>query len=81
MEYAVQRCCATPVFLEQYNTSTDVVLEKLGAEVLEIKEFNCCGYPLKNINLKAYLLASGRNMSLAQKEGLDILTFCNCLFK
>jgi len=81
MEFAVQRCCTTPVFLPQYDTSTDAVLKKLGADILEIKEFNCCGYPLKNINFKAHLLASGRNMSLAQKRGLDILTFCNCCYE
>lgn len=80
MEFAVQRCCTTPVFLQQYNASTDVVLKKLGAEILDIKEFNCCGYPLKNINLKAHLLASGRNMSLAESRGLDIITFCNCCY-
>ena len=80
MKFAVQRCCTTPAFLPQYDMSIDVVLDKLGVDTLDIKEFNCCGYPLKNINLKAYLLASGRNMSLAQKHGTDIITFCNCCY-
>ena len=80
MKFAVQRCCTTPVFLKQYELSTDAVLEKLEVEFLDIKEFNCCGYPLKNINFKAYLLASARNLALAEKENLDILTFCNCCY-
>ena len=74
------RCCTTPIFLKQYETSTDAVLKNLGVELIDIKEFNCCGYPLKNINFKAYILASSRNLSLAEKENLDIMTFCNCCY-
>jgi heterodisulfide reductase subunit B len=49
-------------------------------EFVDIKEFNCCGYPLKNIDYKAHILCSTRNLALAEREGLDILTFCNCCF-
>lgn len=80
MKFAVQNCCTTPVFLPQYNQSIDVVMEELGIQAVKIKEFNCCGYPLKNINLNAHLLASGRNLSLAQSRGLDVVTLCNCCY-
>ncbi|MBW1842164.1 MAG: CoB--CoM heterodisulfide reductase iron-sulfur subunit B family protein [Deltaproteobacteria bacterium] len=80
MRIALLRCCTTPIFLKQYETSTDAVLTKLRVELVDIKEFNCCGYPLKNINFMAYVLASARNLSLAEKEDLDILTFCNCCY-
>ena len=65
MKFAVQRCCVTSVFLKQYEMSTNAVLKKLGVEFVDIREFNCCGYPLKNIDAKAYLLASARNLALA----------------
>ena len=65
------------VFLEQYESSTDAVLSRLGVEFVEEKAFNCCGYPLKNTNFKAYLLSSARNLALAEKRNLNILTFCN----
>ncbi len=74
---AMQRCCTTPVMLRQYETSTDAVLRALGAEPVDLEGFGCCGYPLKNFNLEAYLFSSAKNMSLAEKEGLDVLTFCN----
>jgi heterodisulfide reductase subunit B len=45
MKYALLRCCTTPIYLEQYESSTDAVLGKLGVEFVDIKEFNCCGYP------------------------------------
>ena len=80
MKYAIQRCCTTPVVLKQYETSTNAVLKHLGVEFVDIKEFNCCGYPLKNIDNKAHMLCSARNLALAERENLDILTFCNCCF-
>jgi heterodisulfide reductase subunit B len=55
-------------------------LRKLGVSFQDIKEFNCCGYPLKNIDAGAYTLAAARNLALAEKKGVDILTFCNCCF-
>lgn len=80
MRYALQRCCTTPVFLNQYETSTDAVLTKLGIVLVDIKEFNCCGYPLKNTSFKAHILSSSRNLALAGREELAILTFCNCCY-
>ena len=80
MNFALFRCCPTSIFLKQYETSTDAVLRKLGLQFKDIKEFNCCGYPLKNIDAKAYALAGARNLALAEKHGVNILTFCNCCF-
>ncbi len=80
MNFALFRCCPTSIFLKQYESSTDAVLRKLGVQFKDIKEFNCCGYPLKNIDAKAYLLAGARNLALAEKNNAHILTFCNCCF-
>jgi heterodisulfide reductase subunit B len=80
MKIALLRCCTTPIFLKQYETSTDAVLKKLQVELVDIKDFNCCGYPFKNFNFMAYVLASARNLSLAEKKNLDIMTFCNCCY-
>jgi heterodisulfide reductase subunit B len=80
MNFAIQRCCTTPIFLKQYETSTEATLKKLGVGIVDIKEFNCCGYPIKSLNLNAYILCSARNMSLAESMNLDILTFCNCCY-
>ncbi len=79
MKLALQRCCTTPIFLKQYETSTNAVLEKLGIQLTD-KALNCCGYPLKNYNHKAYVLASARNLSIAEKRKVDIMTFCNCCY-
>ncbi len=80
MQFALFRCCPTSVFAEQYESSTDAVLTKLGVGVVNVPEFNCCGYPLKNYDFKAYLLSSARNLCLAEKRNLNILTLCNCCY-
>ena len=77
---ALFRCCMTSMGLSQYETSSDAVLGELGIEFAEMKEFNCCGYPLRNLNFKAYLLSSARNLALAERAGLDLLTVCNCCY-
>jgi len=81
MDFALQRCCVTPVYLKPYNASTDAVLKALDIGFVDIKEFNCCGYPLKDVDLKAQVLASARNLSLAEKRDLDIMTLCNCCYE
>ncbi len=80
MKLALFRCCVTSIFLKQYETSTDAVLKALGVEAEDIREFNCCGYPLKNLSYEGYLLSSARNLSLAEKGQKDILTLCNCCY-
>jgi len=80
MNFAIQRCCTTPVFLKQYEDSTDAVFNKLGINTVDIEEFNCCGYPLKNYNFKAYVLSATRNIALAEKRNMNILTICNCCY-
>jgi heterodisulfide reductase subunit B len=80
MKYALLRCCTTAIYLDQYESSTDAVLSKLGVEFVDIQEFNCCGYPLKNSNYQAYVLSSARNLALAEKRDLHMMTFCNCCY-
>ena len=80
MEFALLRCCVTTASLKQYELSTDAVLGRLGVDLVEIKEFNCCGYPLKNVNFQAHALLSARNLSLAEKRNLNITSLCNCCY-
>ena len=80
MSFAIFRCCPTSIFLKQYETATDAVLQKLGIDFVDVKEFNCCGYPLKNINFKSFVMSSARNLSLAASRGSNIVTLCSCCY-
>lgn len=80
MKYAFFQGCNIPIRIQQYAQSTEAVLNKFGIELEVVPDFNCCGYPARNVDEKAYLLPSLRNMALAEKMDLDILVICNCCF-
>jgi heterodisulfide reductase subunit B len=79
-KYALFIGCNIPAKVQQYETSARAVLKKLDIAVTDIKEFNCCGYPMKNTDQTAWLLSAARNIALAEKKDLDILTLCQCCF-
>lgn len=80
MKYAFFQGCNIPARIEQYADSTRAVMQKFGVELVELREFNCCGYPVRNVDEKSYILPSVRNLAIAEKEGLDIIVICNCCF-
>jgi heterodisulfide reductase subunit B len=80
MKFALFLGCTIPARLPQYEASSRAVLDKLGVEVVDIKEFSCCGYPLRNSDLQAAILAAARNLALAERQGLPIVVLCKCGF-
>jgi len=80
MKYAFFLGCNIPARLKQYESSSRAILERLGVELVDIKDFNCCGYPLRNIDFKASVLSATRNLALAEKENLNMIVLCKCGF-
>jgi len=80
MTYAMFRCCVTANHVPEFDGATDALLSRLGVDVGEIRAFGCCGYPLKNLDLTASLVASARNLALAERAGRTILTACACCY-
>jgi heterodisulfide reductase subunit B len=80
MKFALFLGCTIPARLPQYEASSRAVLDKLGVEVVDIREFSCCGYPLRNSDLQAAILAAARNLALAERQGLPIVVLCKCGF-
>jgi heterodisulfide reductase subunit B len=78
MKFAIFLGCNIPVRLKQYEMASRAVLKELGVSLADIPEFNCCGYPLRNIDLKAFVLSSARNLALAEKKNLNLLALCKC---
>jgi heterodisulfide reductase subunit B len=72
--------CVIPYRLASYETSARKVLKKLDVELVEMPEFNCCGFPMDPINHDLMLTLAARNLCLAEKQNLDILTLCNGCF-
>ena len=80
MKYALFLGCNIPARVQQYEASARSVLAGLGVDVEDIKEFNCCGYPLRNSDFKTFILFSARNLALAEKLDLNVITLCKCCY-
>lgn len=80
MKLAFFQGCNIPIRIEQYAVATEAVLNKFDVQLEVVEEFTCCGYPVRNVDEKAYIIPSVRNMAIAEKRGLDIMVICNCCF-
>ncbi len=80
MEFALFLGCTIPARLNQYESSSRAVFGKLGVGLVDIREFNCCGYPLRNIDFKVFILSAARNLALAEKKNLNVMTLCKCCY-
>lgn len=80
MRFALFLGCNIPARLTAYESSARAVMGRLGVELAEIREFNCCGYPIRNLDFKAFVLSSARNLALAEREGLNVISLCKCCF-
>lgn len=79
MAYGYFPGCKIPYYLPGYGNSTLALLKRFGVELLDM-EFNCCGYPVRDIDFQSFLLAGARNMALAEQKNIDIVTPCKCCF-
>ncbi len=79
MAYSYFAGCKIPYYLPEYGNSTVALLKRFDIELLDL-EFNCCGYPVRDIDLQSFLLAGARNLALAEQNNTDILTPCKCCF-
>jgi len=79
MKFAFFPGCKIPFYLEAYGRSTRAVLARMRVKLVPL-EFNCCGNPVHNLNFQAFVLSAARNLALAEKHGLDILTPCKCCY-
>lgn len=80
MKFAMFLGCNIPARLNQYESSARAVLSNLGVALVDIKEFNCCGYPVRNLDHNAFVFAAARNLALVAKENLNLITLCKCCF-
>ncbi len=73
-------CCVASAFVDHAQIAARLVVDKLGVQIEDGTEFNCCGYPYKGIDFQAFILLSGRNLALAEKNGADLVTTCGCCY-
>ncbi|UCD26572.1 MAG: CoB--CoM heterodisulfide reductase iron-sulfur subunit B family protein [Candidatus Bathyarchaeota archaeon] len=77
MKFAFYPGCTVQTEQYAYEISTRRIFPKLGIQLLDVEDFSCCGYPLKNVSVSAWFYLAARNLALAEKLGLDIFPLCN----
>jgi len=68
--------CSTPYRVSSYEISSRKVLAKLGVDLVEMPEFNCCGLPFDPVSHETMLILAAKNLAVAEQQGLNILTLC-----
>lgn len=72
--------CNVPTSVYNYEASVRKIADVFNIKLVDIEDFGCCGELTEAMNHFTALAFSARNIALAEKEGLDILTLCNGCF-
>lgn len=81
-KYAYFPGCSLEKIAHSYHLSAVETTRKLGVELKELEDWNCCGATtyFHVDELLAYTLAA-RNLAMAEKDGLDLVAPCSGCFK
>jgi heterodisulfide reductase subunit B2 len=76
IKYALFLGCTTPTKVPQYELASRWVCKYFGVDLIDMKDFICCGINQVNLDIDAGFLMAAMNLALAEDKGLDILTLC-----
>ena len=81
MKYAYFISCMNESMTKELDQSLEVWKKDLGIELVHLHEGTCCGGShLDFVSPEHFFVVNGRNIALAEKMGLDLVTSCNtCL--
>jgi heterodisulfide reductase subunit B len=78
MQYSYYPGCSLGATSKMYDASTRAVFSQLGAELIELEDWNCCGATAyMSTDELLSLSISARNLAIAEKLGLDLVTPCS----
>jgi heterodisulfide reductase subunit B len=81
MKYSYYPGCSLEATSIMYDVSTRAVFETLGAELVELEDWNCCGATAyMSVDELMSMSISARNLAIAEKAGLDLITPCSGCF-
>jgi len=77
MKYAYFPGCSLEATSKEFDLSTHLVAEAMGVELLEIKDWNCCGATsAHSLDHRLSLALPARNLGIAEDMGLDVVAPC-----
>ena len=66
---------------KSYGSSSEAVAKALDVELHELEDWNCCGSsPYTGVNELGSYSVAARNLALAEKRGLDLVTPCSSCY-
>ena len=73
--------CSSEATAVGLDISTKAIAEVLGMELKELEDWNCCGStPYGSLDETESIVIAARNLALAEKTGLDLVTPCSSCF-
>jgi heterodisulfide reductase subunit B len=78
MKYAFFLGCLIPSRELSYEVSVRKVLPKLGVELIDMEETNCCApFSIQSLDYASWMALAARNLCIAEEMGMDVFTLCN----
>lgn len=78
MKYAYYPGSSLHPTAKEFDISTKVVMEEMGIELEELKDWSCCGGSVAaGVSHNVGMAMAARNVALAQKQNLDLLASCS----
>jgi len=75
-KYALYPGCVIPTEQYAYELSIREIFPLLDINLIDIKNFSCCGEPMKSVNQMLTISLSARNIAIAEAKNLDIFAPC-----
>jgi heterodisulfide reductase subunit B len=80
-QYSYYPGCSAGATAVGMGISTQAVAKPLDMELIELEDWNCCGStPYGSLEKLESVVVAARNLALAEKTGLDLVTSCNSCF-
>jgi heterodisulfide reductase subunit B len=81
MQFSYYPGCSLHSAHKGYDLSCRAVAKQLGCELIELEDWNCCGATIyMSIKRTTSLAIAARNLALAEKAGMDIITPCSSCY-
>jgi heterodisulfide reductase subunit B len=82
MKYSYFPGCSLETVAKSYDISARITAKKLGMELVELEDWNCCGATayFHIDEILAHTLCA-RNLAMAERAGLDVVVPCSACYK
>jgi heterodisulfide reductase subunit B len=80
LKYVFFSGCVTPQKENTYELSMRRIAEKMGIELVDLKEANCCGFFVEPVDYLGSLILGARDIALIEESGLEAVTLCPACF-